>query len=160
MYFEECQTIEELKQAYHRLAFRHHPDKGGDNGTMQAINEEYEERLRHLATHANPEDSGSNPEEDIEIGEKYKDIISRIINLDVEIEICGRWIWVSGNTFPVREELKSAGFWWAKRKQMWYWRPPEQKYHRKVAKSIEWIRDTYGSIPIARRPLRLGVRGK
>lgn len=156
MYFDKCKTIEELKQEYHRLALIHHPDKGGEVILMQAINIEYEERLRYLVD--NP---GGNPEknydakDEYEVGERYRDIINRIINLpNLEMEICGKWIWVSGETYAVREQLKAAGFWWASQKRKWYWRPPEHSYKRNQTKSMEWIRGTYGSIPV-NRPMTL-----
>jgi curved DNA-binding protein CbpA len=37
----------ELRQAYRRAAFTHHPDKGGDPEMMQAVNLAYE-RLKYL----------------------------------------------------------------------------------------------------------------
>ena len=33
--------IDEIKRAYHKLAMKHHPDRGGDVSTMQSINEAY-----------------------------------------------------------------------------------------------------------------------
>lgn len=35
-------TNQEIKKAYHRLAKRHHPDKGGDNASFQELNEAHE----------------------------------------------------------------------------------------------------------------------
>ena len=42
-YFENCNTIEELKAEYRRLAMKNHPDRGGDEETMKAINQQYDE---------------------------------------------------------------------------------------------------------------------
>lgn len=36
-------------------------------------------------------------------------------------------IWVSGNTYLNRMELKSMGFKWAPKKKAWYWKVPTQK---------------------------------
>lgn len=41
-YFANCNTLDELKKEFRRLAMIHHPDHGGDTATMQAINGEYE----------------------------------------------------------------------------------------------------------------------
>ena len=41
-YFTTCRTLEELKKEYRRLCMIHHPDRGGDTATMQAINSEYD----------------------------------------------------------------------------------------------------------------------
>jgi hypothetical protein len=142
MYFESCTTIEDLKKEYRRLALEFHPDKGGDTIIMQAINTEYEMKLRELAQRS------ETAENDIEAGLRYKEQIDKIIDFDVNIELCGTWIWVSGNTYPVKEELKEAGFFWARKKQQWYWRPPEYKRKSKKTMSMDWIRNTYGSVII------------
>ena len=45
----------------------------------------------------------------------------------VKIELCGTWLWVSGETKKHKETLKNNGFFYAPKKQMWYFRPAEQK---------------------------------
>lgn len=40
-----------------------------------------------------------------------------IINFNINIEICGSWIWVSGNTYGCKTELKQNGFHWASKKK-------------------------------------------
>lgn len=39
---EKSATAEEIKQAYRKLAMKHHPDRGGDQAEFQAITEAYE----------------------------------------------------------------------------------------------------------------------
>lgn len=41
-YFASCRTLDELKKEYRRLAMLNHPDRGGDEETMKAINNEYD----------------------------------------------------------------------------------------------------------------------
>mgnify|MGYP002766046013 CR=1 FL=1 len=41
-YFTGCTTLEALKKEYRRLAMANHPDRGGDEATMKAINAEYD----------------------------------------------------------------------------------------------------------------------
>lgn len=41
-YFTACTTLDELKKEYRRLAMANHPDHGGDEATMKAINAEYD----------------------------------------------------------------------------------------------------------------------
>ena len=41
-YFTNCRTLDELKKEYRRLAMLNHPDRGGDEATMKAINNEYD----------------------------------------------------------------------------------------------------------------------
>jgi curved DNA-binding protein CbpA len=51
-FFASCNTIEEVKCLYKQLAKDHHPDKGGDTATMQAINVEYAYACAYLVKNA------------------------------------------------------------------------------------------------------------
>lgn len=143
--FERCATLEELKNEYRRLAFIHHPDKGGDDATMQIINDEYDRLLQTL--------SGTD-DKTVNVGIQYKDIINSIIDIpNISIELCGTWIWVSGETRPAKDKLKDAKFMWASKKKMWYWKPTSWKRKSKQ-KSMEWIRATYGSEKVNQKSYR------
>lgn len=146
MYFHNCITIEGLKQEYHRLAMLHHPDKGGDTATMQAINEEFEKLFPTLA-------SVDETRTDTELSQDYRDIIDEISHFDgIDIEVCGTWIWINGNTFPHKDALKGIGFFWASKKKRWYWRPANQKRSRRKAQTMDWIRTKYGSFKVENEP--------
>ena len=41
-YFKNINSLEDLKKQFKKLAFKHHPDKGGDIEVMKAINNEFE----------------------------------------------------------------------------------------------------------------------
>jgi len=41
-YFQNIQSLADLKKEYRRLALQHHPDKGGDTAAMQQVNIEFE----------------------------------------------------------------------------------------------------------------------
>lgn len=47
-FFKDVRTIEELKAQYKKLAFAHHPDRGGNTADMQQINNEYDELLKRV----------------------------------------------------------------------------------------------------------------
>ena len=145
-YFAECRTLNELKAAYKRLAMLHHPDRGGDLRTMQAINAEYDsmfERLKRQQT------TGDEPEaqQTAEVAEDFRKVVDALMHLDgIEIELCGSWLWIGGDTFPVKDELKAAGCRWQRKKQKWYWHPPEARTgYRKKPASMGYIRAKYGS---------------
>lgn len=134
-YFENISTIEELKKQYKKLAMKYHPDRGGSTEQMQELNSEYDMLFKML-----------NKENSTEIGEEFREIIEKIINInDIDIEICGTWIWISGNTYSVKDILKENGFKWASKKGMWYWRSEENAVRSKKKLSIEEIRKKYGS---------------
>lgn len=142
-YFKNLTTLEELKKEYKKLAFANHPDRGGNTETMQEINSEYDKVFKLIQDGKIKEDKKVDFEE---TPEQFRDIISKIINLiDVDIEICGNWIWLSGNTRIYKEELKSYGFMWASKKCMWYWRSEEYAVKSRKNITMDKIREKYGS---------------
>jgi len=146
-YFFNTHNESEIKDRFRDLCRQYHPDLAGDESTraMQDINAEYKERLRgeYRKTKTNDE-----AEEAVEMDERAAEVLRKIIGLEgIEIELVGRWIWVTGDTFNVREVLKSAGLKWASKKRAWYWHTPEDRM-RGGKKSLDQIRQTYGSKPL------------
>ena len=140
-YFSDCRTLEEVKRRYKELALRHHPDRGGNTATMQEINAEYESIMKN-PIFSFAEQSEEEQQEFI----RYPEIIDQVVRLHgVIIELIGNWIWLSGNTYPYRSQLKEIGFYFAPKKVMWYYRPPEYKSINKSPKTIEYIRAKYGT---------------
>lgn len=64
---------------------------------------------------------------------------------DIKIEVCGSWIWVSGDTKKYKDILKELKFVWSPLKKMWYWRNEKNKVYNRKSHSIEEIREKYGS---------------
>jgi hypothetical protein len=143
-YFMDCTTMEELKKEYKKLAFANHPDLGGDIKTMQEINSQYDLVLVNFQAQT---------EKGI-FEDDFKNIVNSIINLsNINIEVIGTWLWVSGDTKEVRKELKEAGLWYASKKVMWYWHTPEDKNRTSRGSiPIEDIRSKYGSTAINSKP--------
>ena len=111
---------------------------------MKELNAEYEKLFKLVSKGQNL----SKEENDIEhgISEIFKEIINQIIGFpNINIELIGNWVWVSGATYPIKEELKKAGFLFASQKKMWFWRPEEYKSTSKKEMSMEDIRKKYGS---------------
>ena len=138
MYFNNPRTLQELKEQYKNLIKKHHPDIGGTNEAMKTINLEYEELFKILQLTGNKYEQTENIN-------TYKDIINKIIHLNVNIEICGTWIWVTGDTRPIKEDLKQVGFQWARKKMAWYWRPAGYKKRSRRTWEMNKIRETFGS---------------
>lgn len=155
-YFTTCTTLDALKKEYRRLCMIHHPDRGGDAATMAAINNEYDEafhRLQHQ--HSTTEASGSTESEAEaeEVPEEFRAVISRLVILaGINIEICGSWIWITGNTYPNREALKAAGCRYSKNKVAWYWHPAGEHSRSRKQLSLDEIRQLHGSEKINTRP--------
>ena len=142
-YFNNCRTIDEVKALYKQLAKENHPDCGGDTATMQAINVEYSLACTKVLKGENL--SEEDADEQVRMSEEYRAVIERIIALNgILIEVVGNWIWVTGNTYPVRKELKEAGLFFASKKVAWYYRAEEFK-STGSKKTLEEIKAKYGS---------------
>jgi hypothetical protein len=141
-YFKSGLTIEELKKAYKEKVKELHPDRGGSETDFKELQMEYTLYQERLNTGETEETKESNYQE-MEI---FRKIINKLINyIDIEIEICGKWLWISGNTKPIKDILKELGCFWASKKCMWYWRPPEAASRNRKTASMEYIREHYGS---------------
>lgn len=143
-YFKSCASLNDVKALYRTLAKLHHPDKGGDLATMQAINNEYAFAVRAIAKGMDL--SAEEIENEILNAEQYQTAVNAIINLEgINIEICGGWIWVTGNTFPHKLVFRENGFFFAHKKVAWYFRSPEYKVNNRKKMTLEEIRTKYGT---------------
>lgn len=147
-WFKNPTTLEELKKEYKKLAIKNHPDMGGSTEAMQEINAEYD-RLFEILKNTHRSATGETytaKTETTETPEQFRSIIEKLIHLDgITIEICGSWIWVTGNTFPNKEELKKMLFKYSKGKNAWYYHEPGYRKHSKKHFSLDDIRDMFGS---------------
>lgn len=144
-YFANCRTLDELKKEYRRLCLINHPDHGGDTATMAAINSEYSERFEVLKSQHNA--TADEAHQTTEAPEEFINIINALVKIPgLIVELCGCWLWISGDTRAHKEELKAAGCRWSSSKKMWYWRHQEDGAHWSHGKkSMSQIRMKYGS---------------
>lgn len=146
---------EELRNQYKKLLIRYHPDNNSGTDTtaiMQEINAEYDTLLKQFAAiHADFKFSEKKESE-------LKEVLSEVIKLkaDILIELIGTWIWISGNTYSVKDRLKDLGFRWTKKKHKWYW---GESTHRCAAYlTMKDLRAKYGSIVYrAQQDERVGI---
>lgn len=130
-------TPEIIKQAYRKASMKYHPDRNpSGKEMMQLINSAYE-AIKNFSGKA--EIASSN------YSQLLSQALNQIINFGLHIEICGAWVWVSGNTKLYKEQLKAAGFKWASKKQQWYYRPDDYKSKARGTWSMDQIRSKYGS---------------
>lgn len=143
-YFASCTTLDELKKEYRRLAMMNHPDRGGNLEIMQQINAEHDKAFEILKKKVNAKAEAG--QETTETPEEFREIIEKLIRMvGIDVELCGSWLWISGDTYSNREALRDAGCRWAKSKKMWYWRHEGDAHRRGGKLSIEAIREKYGS---------------
>ncbi len=166
-YFKDVDTLEELRKQYKELLKKFHPDNAnGSTEATQEINAEYDKLFKvlkdkHDSKTANTMNNTNKQSDynanmyDWENDKALRQMLEKIINFDgIEIEIIGQWIWVSGNTYSYKKNLKEIGFKWASQKKMWYWKMGDyQKKSHKIL-SMNDIRNYYGSVKVQKEELR------
>ena len=149
-YFQNCQTLDEAKKEYFRLAKIHHPDKGGDTAIFQEIVNQFEA--------FKPKSEKFKGESEQWNAKEYSAIIEELIKIPViEVEICGSWIWIGGDSKPYKDLIKAVpvgdsykrGF--SGNKSMWYFSPTGYRKLSKKTIPIDAIRSYYGSERVAKR---------
>ena len=143
-YFSSCQTIEELKGDYKNYCVKFHSDKE----IMNVLNMQYRECLESLAFSLNvklKEEANTTlsvaPHNDWQ-NDKFADVIQKIIDFDMKIEVIGQWIWCFGS-YKHKEQLKALGFWFSKSKKAWVFNGAQKRLSRGRYK-IDEIRRKWG----------------
>lgn len=130
-------TPEQTKAAYKAAALKFHPDINPAGLEMMKIINAAFDSLKDFA--GNIEAAVSN------YAEFLNDALNAIFHTGLDIEICGAWVWVSGDTKPHKETLKAAGYRWASKKKKWYYRPEGWKSSSRGKWSMDKIRTYHGS---------------
>ena len=145
-FFVGIHTLDSLKAEYKRLVKENHPDLGGDEATMKAINNQYAEAVEYIKLHGEQAEQAKAARE---VPEEFVRVINAIISrAGLVIELVGSWIWVTGSTYENRDVLKAAGYRFASKKRAWYWHSPEDSVSRGGKKTLEEIKSKYGSTVI------------
>lgn len=132
--FQGIEGINEAKKIYKTLAKKLHPDIGGSEEEFKLLNEIYNHLIENKIYFSN------SSKIDIEL----EKIISLILHFEnINIELIGSWVWVSGDTKEIKEKLKEIGFKWASKKKMWFYGEMKKRNHKE--QSLEDIKAKYGS---------------
>jgi curved DNA-binding protein CbpA len=144
-FFENVKTLDELRKEYHKLAFIHHPhSEGGNTKTMQAINNQYEQLTKKLIDQ-HEDYSDERKDWEMHVSEELMVKIANIINLPgIVIELIGSWLWITGNTYAVRDSLKTEGFKFSPPKCSWYFHCGEYQKNNNSLHSMDELRDLFG----------------
>jgi len=146
--------IEDIKTQYKRLALKLHPDMGGSVEEMARLNVEFDFCKAHnfnvhKAQNGNVYTDQTQDTPD-DVTDRFKDIIDQLIHMEgLEIEICGSFLWIGGNTKEHKDELKAMGMRWASKKRRWFLAPRGWRKKGRRELTMGEIRDTYGSQVIA-----------
>ena len=154
-YFSNGMTVAQLKKLYHELAMKWHPDRGGDTATMQAINAQYHDALNGCHGEVTKDAQGEShtyyynrQREDAVIDFIDRLIKSGALQEDVECWLIGSWVWVQGNTKPVKDILKALGCSWHSKRTAWYWHVPGYRTRYNSAVDLDGLAVAYGASQI------------
>ncbi len=144
--FNNCESIEEAKKVYRELSKKNHPDKGGSEEMMKAINLEYENFLNAFIA-GRVSDFVADKDYDIN-AEPFADILNKIIHFNMDIEVIGFWIYVRECwTTEQKETLSSLGFWYSRKHKAFVFSGSKKKKIR-TKMTTEDIRKKHGSTAV------------
>lgn len=154
-WFKDIQSLDELRKAYKKLVVKHHPDNGGSDEDIKSINAEYDILFKkfkagyeHSESYKNATDRQKQAYNTVK-DQKIRDMVIKLSKYpELFVEICGVWIWVSGNTIAYKEELKALGLHFARNKKSWYIHFDDYVKYGKKPASMQYIRSKYGSVVV------------
>jgi hypothetical protein len=140
-YIVNVTTLEELKIVYRNFCKTLHPDKGGSTIEMQILNNEYELLLNTL----------KNEDTDVQVEEILRSVIEQLSSISgIVIEIVGLWVWVTGDTKPVKDQIKAIGLRFHAKRVAWFFAGVSSKSSKSA--NFDEIRAKYGSTVVKGKP--------
>ena len=150
-WFEGLFTVPEIKSEFRRLAKQWHPDTGhGDTKIMADINAAYHAALKmadgftEKGTDGRDHTYKYDREREQEIMDKIGELLALRLT-GIEIDLIGVWIWVTGETKPVKDALNGAGLKWHGKRSAWYWQNQGYKARYARGASLGDLAAKYGS---------------
>jgi hypothetical protein len=138
--FQGITNAIELMKRYKQFAMLYHPVKGGSVDKMKQVYEDY------LAVLKSEPFQLSRMKEDMQKDlNGFPGLIKELIILELDLEMIGSWLWISGCTFEHKEKLKELGLHYSLNKRCWYFRPGSEESHTNKLMDMAWIRGKYGT---------------
>jgi DNA repair protein RadC len=146
-YFQGCTTLDEAKAQYKKWVFELHPD------VSQRDSEEEFKAMQNQFENFKPETEKYKTEFENHKAADFMDIINDLLNIkhDIEIEICGSFIWISGDTRSAKDQIKAVRneafkpAQWHKKKYVWFFAPVDYRKFSTKEFDMDEIRGKYGS---------------
>jgi hypothetical protein len=149
-YFNEAKTVEDIKYCYRELAMKFHPDRPeGDTEIMQEINQHYQQALQQ----ANGQQSSNSDGKQFtyrynaDIEQAIVEMIDVLLGIKMEgviISLIGRWVWITGNTRPYKDELKAIGCKYHGKRKCWFWSNDSERSRYNSKDSLVELAEKYG----------------
>jgi len=143
-------SLADAKKGYRAQSLKFHPDVNPSGlQVMKMINAAWD----YLKTQAGPFNVATEEPDNANYADDVSEALNKIINcVGIDIEICGTWVWVSGDTKTNKDSLKAAKFRYSGSKKMWYYAPKASpKRFRGKQFTIGEIREAHGSKRVSRQ---------
>lgn len=96
-FFADCRTKEDVRKLFFKLCLQLHPDKGGDHSVFVRMKNEYEKAIKFYPNEA--EAKNTTNESELSLSE----MIERLCRIrGIDLELCGCWLWVTGDTYSAK----------------------------------------------------------
>jgi hypothetical protein len=157
-------TAEAIKKLYRTLAAKYHPDKGGDTRTMQEINADYDKAMKIAIS---GEGNEARAKAETQAIKPLREAIEFAVTLpdDVRVVIRGLWLWIEGNTYKAKDQIKAfkssdgKRFKWASQKKAWFFAAVPSS-NRRGEMSFSEIEALHGRQDIRERKQRRALNPK
>lgn len=144
-YFTNCKTIEEVKKEFRNLAIKLHPDNGGSEEAFKEMMSDYSKAFEACKHTHTAKDGTTYHKTSTETPEEFAEVINKVVTMPgVKIEIVGSWIWLSGNTYNYKDEIKSIGFMWSSKHKMWFYNGEDKKLRRHTKETYSELKARLG----------------
>lgn len=154
-YFKAVWTAEEAKERFKELVKELHPDNNPDRDTtreFQDMNAEFikvYDEVKNIHRRKNDGETYTETRQEYtatDNGEEFSKIFTTLFNLDgLTLEICGSWLWVTGETYKHKETIKSLGLKFSSRHAAWYYASTGTGTKRRSYTPMDRVRELHGS---------------
>ena len=153
-FFYGCKTSGEVRNRYDELSRVFNPTNSKEpNEMINTTNAEYDMLMivfrDAMLAEAVKENEKENEKEKLTVLEKIKELQEKVNPDGLTLEIVGKYLWLSGATFAVREVLKQLDFRYSPDKKSWYWRDEANRSSNTKPIPLEMIREKYGTSVVA-----------
>lgn len=155
-FFINCKDLSELKSSFKQFSKLLHPDvnKGLSDIYFKEMSNDYDSyykihKVNHMKENAKKYNNDNFKEENIKDedlnDERFKKAIIELLKKEgIKIVLKGVWLWVSGDTTPIKEELKQLGFQWGSTAKAWFM--SDSKNFKKSRTRHGWSQEKTSSV--------------
>ena len=148
MKLNENETITEFTKRYKKLLIQHHPDHGGTNKGFIELQESFKNIISTMKYKKTEYKNNEKIEVETLLTPGTLDALYRLLATlyakDLNIEVIGSWIWVTGATKASKDWFKENKFRFAANKKAWYFTEKLTKKRYRNKNSMNDLRNMWG----------------